>query len=205
MSVAMTSYGTSETYWGMFPALEFQESVTVTGGCLKRGAQVAAHTIGGRMYVLMEKKDWVSQAARGTSRSRSRLGRTGTIDQLHAHAIERMRTAAAPVSALADDPMRQLEEHLGTFAEGARASKRSRLPLAGMSPDFVQVPARVVAPPALGLPEDESAFDVYVLPRPTAPHGIFVLACQVGALIAYVRYELLELEQFGMNGPNGGS
>jgi hypothetical protein len=92
--------------------------------------------------------------------------------------------------------MRQLEEHLGSFAEGARASKRSRLPLAGMSPGFVQAPARFVAPPALDLPEDETAFDVYVLPRPTAPLGIFVLASQVAALIAYVRYELLELEQF---------
>ena len=67
MSVAMALCSTSETYWGMFLALEFQESVTVTGGCLKRGAQVAVHTIDGRMYVLMEKRDWVSQAARGTS------------------------------------------------------------------------------------------------------------------------------------------
>jgi hypothetical protein len=92
--------------------------------------------------------------------------------------------------------MRQLEEHLGSFAEGARASKRSRLPLAGMSPGFVQLPARCAAPPALDLPEDESAFDVYALPRPTAPLGIFVLASQVAALITYVRYELLELEQF---------
>ena len=115
MSVDMTSYGTSATYLGMFIALEFQEYVTVTGGCLKRVAQVAAHRIDGRMYVLMEKTDWVSQAARGTPRSRSRLGRTGTIDKLRAHAIERMLPAAAPVSALADDPMRQLEEHLGTF------------------------------------------------------------------------------------------
>ena len=196
MSVEMSSYGTSATYWGMFPALDFQETVTVTGGCLKRGAQVAVHRMDGRIYVLMEMKDWVSQASRGTSRSRSRLGRTGTIDKLRAHAVERMLTAARPASALADDPMQQLEEHLGSFAEGARASKRSRLPLAGMSPGFVQVPARCVAPPALDLPEDETAFDVYVLPRPTAPPGIFVLASQVAALIAYVRYELLELEQF---------
>ena len=196
MSVEMSSYGTSATYWGMFLALDFQETVTVTGGCLKRGAQVAVHRMDGRMYVLMEKKDWVSQASRGTSRSRSRLGRTGTIDKLRAHAVERMLTAARPASALADDPMRQLEEHLGSFAEGARASKRSRLPLAGMSPGFVQVPARFVAPSGLDIPEDETAFDVYVLPRPTAPPGIFVLASQVAALIAYVRYELLELEQF---------
>ena len=42
---------------------------------MKRGAQVAVHRMDGRMYVLMEKKDWVSQASRGTSRSRSRLGR----------------------------------------------------------------------------------------------------------------------------------
>jgi hypothetical protein len=99
--------------------------------------------------------------------------------------------------------MRQLEEHLGSFAEGARASKRSRVPLAGMAPGFVQVPARFVAPPALGLPEDESAFYVYVLPRPTAPPGMFVLASQFVALIAYVRYELFELEQFEAHGLNG--
>ena len=164
--------------------LEFEESVTVTGGCLKRGAQAAVHRIDGRMYVLMEKTDWVSQAARGTSRSRSRLGRTGTIDKLRAHAIERMLKADAPASALADDPMRQLEEHLGTHAEGARPSKRSRVPLAGMSPGFVQARARLVAPPAHGLPEDNAAFDVYVVPRPTAQLGIFVLASKVVALIA---------------------
>jgi len=117
-------------------------------------------------------------------------------DSRHSSVCAGGRSNAAAGGALGD---------LFFFAEGARASKRSRLPLAGMSPSFVQVLARVVAPPALGLPEDESAFDVYVLPRPTAPHGIFVLASQVGALIAYVRYELLELEQFEMNGPNGGS
>ena len=181
MSVAMTSYGTSETYWGMFPALEVQESVTVTGGCLKRGEQVAARRIDGRMYVLMEKKGWVSQAALGSSRPRSRLGRTATIDTLRAHATERMLTASAPGSALADEATRQLEEHLGTHAEGARPSKRSRVPLAGTSPGFVQELARLVAPPALGLPEDDAAFDVYVLPRPTAQPGIFVLASQVAA------------------------
>jgi len=82
-------------------------------------------------------------------------GRIGTIDKLRAHAVERTLTAARPASALADDSMRQLEEHLGVFAEGAGASKRSRLPLAGMSPGFVQVPARCVAPPALDLPEDD--------------------------------------------------
>ena len=80
----------------------------MTGGCLKRGAQVAVHRMDGRMYVLIEKSDWVSQASRGTSRSRSRLGRTGTIDKLRVHAAERMLTAAAPASALADDPMCQL-------------------------------------------------------------------------------------------------
>ena len=112
----------------------------MTGGCLKRGAQVAVHRIDGRMYVLMEKTDWVSQAARGSSRSRSRLGRTGTIEKLRAHATERMLTASGLASPLADEPMRQLEEHLGTHAEGDRPSKRSRVPLAGMSPVFVQVP-----------------------------------------------------------------
>ena len=65
MSVAMTSCGTSETYWGMFLALECQEYVTVTGGCLKRGAQVAARRIDGRMYVLMEKKDWGQPSSSG--------------------------------------------------------------------------------------------------------------------------------------------
>jgi hypothetical protein len=72
-----------------------------------------------------------------------------------------------------------------------------------MSPGFVQALARVVAPPALGLPEDESAFDVYDLTRPTAPPGIFVLASQAVALIAYARYELFELEQFEANSLNG--
>ena len=40
MAAPMTSFGQAATYWGMFPALDFQETVTVTGGCLERGAQV---------------------------------------------------------------------------------------------------------------------------------------------------------------------
>jgi hypothetical protein len=68
---------------------------------LKRGAQVAVHRMDGRMYVLMEKKDWVGKAALGSSRSRSRLGRTGTIEKLRAHATERMLTTTGLASALA--------------------------------------------------------------------------------------------------------
>ena len=44
---------------------------------------------------------------------------------------------------------------------------------------------------------------VYVLPRPTAHFGIFVLCAHVASLIAYVRYELCELEAFEENGQNG--
>ena len=84
------------------------------------------------------------------------------------HAIERMQLACAPASALAEDPMQELDEHLGTTIEDARPSKRRRLPLAGMSPGCVQVLARLVAPPELWHPEDVVSFDVYVLPRPTA-------------------------------------
>ena len=76
MSVEMTSYGTSATYWGMMSDLGFQEIITVTGGCLKRGARVAVHRMDGIMYVLMEKSDWLSQSALGSSRSRTRIGRS---------------------------------------------------------------------------------------------------------------------------------
>ena len=94
--------------------------------------------------------------------------------------------------------MRQLEEYLGCLEEGSRPSKRSRVPFAGMSPGCVQVPARLVAPPELGHLEDDVAFDVYALPRPTTRLGICVLSLQALALIAYVISEIFEL-----NGENG--
>ena len=40
MAAPMTSFGVSATYWGMFPSLDFEETVTVTGGRLGLGAQV---------------------------------------------------------------------------------------------------------------------------------------------------------------------
>ena len=56
----------------------------------------------------------------------------------------------------------------------------------------------VAASPSSALADDpvrelEQGFEVCVAPRPTQGLGIFVLSSQVPALIAYVRYELMEM------------
>ena len=78
--------------------------------CMKRGAHLAAHRTDGHMYVFLETNDWDSQAALGYDRSRSSLFRTGTVEKLPAYAAEHMLTASGLASALADRPMRQLEQ-----------------------------------------------------------------------------------------------
>ena len=101
------------------------------------------------------------------------------MDKLRAHAITRMEAAVA--SALANDPMRELDEHLGP------PSKRPCRRLVGMS-----VLVHLVAPADSGdMPEDVN-FHVYMLPRATARPGIYVLDAAVPALIAFVRNELTE-------------
>jgi hypothetical protein len=192
MVAAMTSFEESSAYWGMFPTLAFEDAVTVTGGCLKRGAQVAVRRFHGRLFVLVENSEWVSQAALGASRSRSGIRRTCSIDKLRECAIERAQMAVVPLSALEDDPMKELEQHYESGALGPPPSKRRRLPLAGLPPACVRVPAHLVAPLARGHPPEDVAFEVCVVPRPTTRLAIFVLSSQVPALIAHVRYELME-------------
>ena len=193
MVAAMTSFDESSTYWGMLPTLAFQDTVTVTGGCLKRGAQVVVHRYHGRLYVLVENSEWVSQASLGASRSRSGIRRTCSIDKLRGRAIERAQMAVAPLSALEDDPMKELEQRCESGALEPPPSKRRRLPLAGLPPACVRVPAHLVAPLASGHPPQDVAFEVYVVPRPTTRPAIFVLFSQVPALIASVRNELMEM------------
>ena len=144
MAAAMTSFEESSTYWGMFPTLAFEDTVTVTGGCLKRGAQVAVRRFHGRLFVLVVNSEWVSQAALGASRSRSGIRRTCSIDKLRECAIERAQMAVVPLSALEDDPMKELEQHCESGALGPPPSKRRRLPLAGLPPACVHVPAHLV-------------------------------------------------------------
>ena len=89
----------------------FFESISAAmTSCMKRGAHLAAHRTDGQMYVFLETNDWDSQAALGYDLSRSSLGRAGTVDKLPAYAAERMLTASGLASALADRPMRQLEQ-----------------------------------------------------------------------------------------------
>ena len=176
----------------MFPTLEFKDTVTVTGGCLKRGAQVAVRRFHGRLFVLVENSEWVSQAALGASRSRSGIRRTCSIDKLRECAVERAQMVVMPLSALEDDPTKELEQRCESGALGPPPSKRRRLPLAGLPPACVHVPAHLVAPLACGHPPEDVAFEVYVATRPTTRPDIFVLSSQVPALIAYVRYELME-------------
>ena len=168
----------------MFPSLVFGEAVIVTGCALKRGAQVEVQRIDGQLYVLMDKSEWACQAAMGTSRSRSGLRGPSCLDKLLAHAVTRMEAAAAVASALADDPMLELEEHLGP------PSKRRCRPLAAMS--RVQVLVHLVAPAdSADMPEDAN-FHVCVAPRATTRPDMYVLEAQVPALIAFARRELTE-------------
>ena len=117
----------------------------------------------------------------GTSRSRSGLRGPSCLDKLLAHAITRMEAAVAAASALADDPMRELEEQLGL------PSMRRCRRLAAMSLAFVEVRAHLVAPAdSADMPEDVN-FHVYVVPRaPTRP-DMYVLDAQVPAHIVVVR------------------
>ena len=68
--------------------------------CMKRGARLAVHRT----------DDWDSHAALGYDRSRTSLGRTGTVEKLPAYAAERMLTASGLGPELAGRPMRQLEQ-----------------------------------------------------------------------------------------------
>ena len=158
----------------------------VTGCALKRGAQVQVETIDGQLYVRMDKSEWVCQAAMGTSRSRSGFRGPSCLDKLLAHAVMRMESAAAAASALADDPMQELEEHLGP------RSKRRRRRFPSLTLACIEVPVQLVAPAdSDDVPEDMS-FHVYVVPRLTTRPDIYVLEAHVPALIAFVRHELTE-------------
>ena len=150
MVVTATSFGTQATYWGMFPTLDLQESVIVTGGRLKRGAPVVVHRIDGRLYVLIENSEWGSQAAMGSSRSPTGIRRTSCLGTVRAHAITIMQAASASASAMADDPMRELEQHHAPTAKQGPSSKRRRLPLAGIPLACAQVPYISWHQPAAG-------------------------------------------------------
>jgi hypothetical protein len=88
----------------------FESISAAATSCMKRGAHLAVHRTDGHMYVFLETNDWGSQAALCYDRSRSSLGRTGTVEKLPAYAAERMLSASGLASALADRPMRQLEQ-----------------------------------------------------------------------------------------------
>ena len=105
----MSSLPALSNFRGMFPALNFREVVIVTGCALQRGAQVEVQRIDGQLYMLLDKSGWVCQAAMGTSRSRSGLRGSSCLDKLLAHAVTRREAAAAVASALADDPLLDLE------------------------------------------------------------------------------------------------
>ena len=122
------------------------------------------------------------------------------------HAMERARLAAAPSSALADDPVRELEQGFDSDVQAPPPSRRRRTALDRLY-RCVHVPVHLVAPLACGHPPEDVAFEVYVVPRPTQGLGIFVLSSQVPALIAYVRHELMETTtetESGYSGCAGG-
>ena len=107
------------------------------------------------------------------------------------HAMERSRLAVAPSSALADDPVRELEQGFDSDVQAPPPSRRRRAALDRLY-RCVHVLVHLVAPLACGHPPEDVAFEVYVVPRPTQGLGVFVLSSQVPALIAYVRHELIE-------------
>ena len=145
----------------------------------------------GRLYIIMDSSDWVVHAAVGAERARTGNRRTGCIGKLWEHTMERARLAVAPSSALADDPVRELEQGFDSDVQAPPPSRRRRTALDRLY-RCVRVLVHFVAPLACGhLPEDV-AFEVHVVPRLTQGLGIFVLSLQVPALIAYVRHELIE-------------
>ena len=108
------------------------------------------------------------------------------MDKLLAHAVMRMESAAAAASALADDPMQDLEEHLGPRSK-RRCRRLPAMPLA-----CIELPAPLVAPAdSEDMPEDIN-FHVYVVPRATTRPDVYVLDTHVPTLIACVRHELTE-------------
>ena len=109
----------------------------------------------------------------GTSRSRSGLRGPSCLDELLAHAVTRMESAAAAASALADDPMQDLEEDLGP------RSKRRRRPSPSLSLGCIDVLAHLVAPAdSDDVPQDMSVH-VHVVPRPNVRCDIYVLQAHV--------------------------
>ena len=108
------------------------------------------------------------------------------MGKLIAHAVMRMESAAAVASALADDPMQDLEEHLGP------RSKRRRRRFASMPLACIEVLVHLVAPADTEDVPHDITFHVYVVPRATTRPDVYVLEAHIPALIAFVRHELAE-------------
>ena len=87
--------------------------------------------------------------------------------------MERARLVAAPSYALADDPVRELEQGFDSDVQAPPPSRRRRTPL-GRLYRCAHVLVHLVAPPARGHPPEDVAFEVYVVPRRTRGPGIFV-------------------------------
>ena len=75
------SHVASEVQSGYYNNSLFDSISAAMTSCMKRGAHLAVHRADGHMYVFLETNDWDSQAALGYDRSRSSIGRTGTVEK----------------------------------------------------------------------------------------------------------------------------
>ena len=123
----------------------------------------------------------------GPSRSRSGIRGPSCLDKLLAHAVMRMESAAAAASALADDPMQDMEEHLGLRSKRRRRRRCPSHPLA-----CIEAPEHLVARADSEDVPDDMSFHVYVVPQATTRLDVYVLEAHVPARIAFVRHELTE-------------
>ena len=160
---------TAEKWIRKFLSLAVVESVAVAGCCLKHPALVTVSRIRGDLFVFMEKSDWVAQAAMGCSRSRPALATSRSLEKLRMLSNKALEEACGMGSALADDPMQALEEHVGAAAvmSTCKLAKRRRLASASLTPGFVNVPVANLAPEGHSPVQFDAHLRVYALPRQT--------------------------------------
>ena len=94
-------------------------------------------------------------------------------------------------SALEDDPMQALEEHVGVSAAlpTCKSAKRRRLASAPLTLGLVNVPVAKVSPEGYSPVPFDVHLRVDVLPRPTTTPAIYVMGFEVTVAIGFVRFE----------------
>ena len=162
---------------------------------MERGASVVVHRIDGPLHVLMENSEWPTMQLWG-ARVRAPVSvallawtRCGCTQSRACRQLPRPRLRWRMIPCGSWRNTLSLPPSRGRPASSAACHWPAPLLLA------LKVPVYLVAPAGCGHPAENVVVEVYVLPRPTTRLGIFVLASQVPALIAFVRYELMALKR----------